>query len=108
MKKEVYEIQKFEVEIPYSKREEIKSGIGLDCIDPVTEKRFDSLDEAKKELAKYKPSAQILKSGGSKYIFVKEYAVAIFTVDEEDEFVSGTDYDWVEDFQWNEEEQDIR
>lgn len=90
-----YDLQEFKSE--FKKKSEIKRGccIGVDP-SPELVQSFDSLEDAKKEIAKEKYRPEIRKM--SNYWLVTEYFVEEYEVDEDGDFLSGSDFHTT----WNE------
>lgn len=88
-----YEVKKESIEIPYKKRKEIKEGVVTtqDNRYPETIASFDTLEEAKKELAKYDSSIRELSGGAGKYYLVEEYYIEENEYDADNEWISGGD-----------------
>lgn len=92
---EKYSVYKHHLQIPYKLRKDIVSGCTLYDEEPELIARFNTMEEAKAELAKYKSSVEFVKHTVS-YYDVTEYCIEIADFDEEGEFVSGSDYDFLE------------
>jgi len=89
-----YELKKFSVEV--KKQPEINENwFNLVTDDPSPEsiKLFDTLEEAKKALEEYKNTCQKLSNHNLTYYLVTVYAVEIYEVDEDMDFLSGSDYE---------------
>lgn len=109
MSKEVFEIKKFTAEITTKKRSAIKTGCCLDDAEPESIKNFETLKEALDELKReeYKPSC-VYRDYTVPFYFVTEYAVECYKVDDEGEFLDGSDFDSVYNFAFDDEINDIK
>ena len=90
MTKKLYEIKTYEGEFNYKERNEIVTGcaVNIDCSDPETLERFETLEEAKEAFKKYET---VINGGYSGVAWVKEYWIEENVYDEDDEFVEGGD-----------------
>ena len=88
-----FEIRKNSIEVGYKNRREIKEGITLTPDDKFPEivAAFDTLEEAKTELQKYKSSITELSGGAGKYYLVEEYYIEENSYDEDGEWIEGGD-----------------
>lgn len=89
-----FEIYRYDIEIPYRKRAEVKEGCCLlaqDC-NPEKIASFDSKEEALEEIKKYKTDVALMSGGAGHYYHIEEYAVEENEYDEDGDFVNGTDY----------------
>lgn len=103
MNKKVYEVKKYSAEFSYRDRKNIKTGCCLDLdSDPESIGKFNSIEAAKEKLLEYKPESQYNPYG--QYYLVTEYAIEIYTVDEDGEFVCGSDFDMVYEFQFSKQD----
>ena len=88
-----FEIRRNSIEVSWKNRKEIREGITLTADDQYPEivVSFDTLDEAKAELQKYKSSIRELSGGAGKYYLVEEYYIEENSYDEDEEWVEGGD-----------------
>lgn len=98
-----FEIKKFSAEIKSKNRKVIKTGCCLEDIEPESIKKFETLEAALEELKKYKPSCYNVNG----FYHVEEYMVECYEVDEDGDFVEGSDYYSAYEFIFNEEEDKI-
>lgn len=103
-----FEIKRFTTEIKAANRKDIKTGCCLEDTDPQPVEKFETLEAAQKELKKevYKPSC-VFYSSALPYYLVTEYMVECYEADEDGEFVCGSDYDSIYQFQFDEETDNI-
>lgn len=88
-----FEIRKNSIEVSWKNRKEIKEGVTLTADDqyPEVVVSFDTLEEAKVELQKYKSSIRELSGGAGKYYLVEEYYIEENSYDEDGDWVEGGD-----------------
>lgn len=88
-----FEIRRNSIEVAWKNRKEIKEGITLTADDQYPEivVSFDTLDEAKVELQKYKSSIRELSGGAGKYYLVEEYYIEENSYDEDGDWTEGGD-----------------
>ena len=87
----IYELKKHTKEI--RNREDIVEGCTLDDEYPVVIGKFTVKDEALKRLSEqHKSTAESFSNCGMNFYMVTEYAVEAYEVDEDGDFVSGSDF----------------
>ena len=88
-----FELRKNSIEVSLENRKTIKEGITTTQDDQYPEivTSFDSLEDAKNELKKYKSSIRELSGGAGKYYLVEEYYIEENTYNEEGEWLEGGD-----------------
>lgn len=90
-----FEIRKESVEINYKNRFDIKEGITLqdvDCVhNPELIEIFDTLEEAREALKKYKTSIRTFKATLGTIFLVTEYYIEENVYDEDGEWIEGGD-----------------
>lgn len=91
---EKYSVYEMTAQIPYKQRKDIGRGCALIDEEPKLIARFDTMEEAREELKKYTSKVEFVKHVVS-YYQVTEYCIEIAEFDEDGEFVSGSDYDFV-------------
>lgn len=100
----VYEIKKFKAEFRDTKSIETGCTIYEDT-DPESIEKFATIEEAYKELKKkeYKPTCDRY----SNYYLVTEFVIECYEVDENGDFISGSNFDSVYNFKFDSENDDI-
>lgn len=87
----IYELKKYTKEIRV--RKDIIDGCTLDDEYPEIIEKFTDSDEALKRLSEMpKSKAEAFSSCGMTFYMVTEYAVEVYEVDEDGDFVSGSDF----------------
>lgn len=86
-----YEIRRNRIEVAWKNRKEIKEGISLtaDSQEPEIVESFDTLEDAKASLQKYKSNIRELSGVAGKYYLVEEYYIEENSYDEDEEWVEG-------------------
>lgn len=87
-----YEIRKSGIEIPWKNRMAIKEGITMtedNNLESELIASFDSVEDAKEELEKYRSSISKFSSHGMTYYLVEEYYVEENVYDEDGEWIEG-------------------
>lgn len=89
-----YDLVKRKAEIKYRERKKIKEGCTAFDPDPEYMKTFDTLEEAKKALAKYKTSIEEFQYHGMTFYHVEEYVIEEneFEYDEDEGELVQTDF----------------
>jgi len=75
---------------------DVFSACFMENSDPVEIARFDTEEEARAELKKYKSTARVMETCTGKVWDCEAYALEFFEEDEDGEFLSGSDYDMAE------------
>ena len=91
---ERYELKKFGAEV--KQRPEItENWFDLVSLDPSPEsiRFFDSLEEAKETLKKYENTCQETRGNVGIYYLVTVFAIEVYSVDEDGDFLEGSDYE---------------
>ena len=88
-----FELRENSIEVSWKNRKTIKEGITTtqDDQSPEIIASFDSLEDAKNELQKYKSNIIELSGGAGKYYLVEEYYIEENIYDEDGEWLEGGD-----------------
>lgn len=86
-----YEIVEKSAEIKWKDRKNITTGCAADDPDPKLIEKFDTLQEAQKELKKYKTSIKEDRGNNGTFYVVKEYSIEENEYDEDGDWISGGD-----------------
>lgn len=100
----VYEIKRLEQDFELREGRQIKSLCCVGSEDSAPIVKFYTLEEAREELKKYKPTAEYVQEYGSKaHINVVEYVIEIYEADEDGDFLSGSDFDSIYNYHYDED-----
>ncbi len=104
----VYEVKKFTKEISYKDRKNIRTGCCFDDLCPETIQKVYDREEAMDILKKYTPECNEYSGNAGKYYLVEEYGIEIYEENEDGMFLSGSDYTYSYEYEWNEDSGDIK
>lgn len=87
----IYGLFEKKVEIPWKDRKNITTGCAADDLEPRLIEEFDTLEDAQKELIKYKTTIKEASGNNETFYVVTEYSIEENEYDEDGDWISGGD-----------------